>query len=292
MLLLLLVRRTSSVSYTGQTYTIRQTPTSSAAYLSCLFDGCQSASDGGAVYFASTSNTISFTDCRFVGCESAAVCGGAIYIYDCLSFSLAATTAEGCAAPIGSFCRVWVYSSATGSLDIDGLSASACSGDADSAMFLFDSYSSGSSSRLAAVNCSANFEADEGSGIHIQYHVAVDLRYSTFAANRPAGCLCFAAIRSAAQIECVALIANACGSAALISTAAELALTSCVFMGNTIGYVVAGSSAATFAECIFDFTIVTTSGAVAVSTTSCSYAQNANFQSHPAPAPGRPALPG
>jgi hypothetical protein len=148
----------------GVNFTDRQVLNATTTFRRCTFRGCQSSSDGGALYLDQRTASLFLAGCLFENCRGRS--SGAVSTYPCLSFSMTETSALNCSSTgFCSFCDVWLSSTANGSLEVRELSAAAGTSGKGTIYFACESYfSGGNTSLLRSVNSSAKFASDGGGG--------------------------------------------------------------------------------------------------------------------------------
>jgi hypothetical protein len=256
---------TSPTTLNPQKYNSRQTPTDSSLYvLNCLFVGCKSTSEGGALYCGSTTYLL-VESSSFFSCDTSSGTGGAIRFSngngECV---LNKVCGNNCYAPGGQFAYTVVRNTVTSKNYFNYSSIARC-------------LNGGSSSErtLSLVNgkicCpSVNISMNRCyyySGIICHPftnsgYVTCSISYSSFADNTASDCSCIRFWRPDANydVKCCNIIRNTqinLGSQGTIRTDGNVLISdSCIIenKANLIFYSTSSSYTVTLSNCTVDST--------------------------------------
>jgi hypothetical protein len=196
------------------------------------------------------------------------------------------------------FCYVMVQSLA---VDIRESSVSGCVGT-DNTLVLAGADDSPNLCSVTSLNASANNADSHGSALAAWDFSPVAFRNCAFCGNWPRNCLEFGARLGQEDISCLIVLNNSCQSSrtspGLISVAAELTVSKCLFRANRFDYFIGTrpdmSGRVWFVGCAWDITAISTSNSVRVAAAECVVAAwpTAPAECHVREATGSPIWPG
>jgi hypothetical protein len=285
-MLLLLV--TSRLLADASCHNCRPTVKLDTTYRDCVFSGCRSSSNGGALYISNAAVALCLILCRFFSCYSGGE-GGSVYSRPCKSSDVNQTTVHNCSCnsyTASLYIAIRVDSTAT--LVADGVSASLCLGSYNTiALSCHGPEPAGSTATIRVVNSTANVASTYASGFYTNNAYNLSLHYCTLAGNSPHTCLGFDLSITNNNIGCIGLYNNTCGGsggAGLVHTKCAVTLSDCAFFGNHFqGDWLAGSDAntgpftLTLVRCLWDFETANQTRRITLKTEGCARRPNAQL---------------
>jgi hypothetical protein len=254
--------------------------TSTTTFRACVFRGCQSDEDGGAISVENRSITLGIGSCLFTDCR--APLGGGISSL-CFRFSIDATSALNCSAELfGGFCIVAM--SESGAIYVRETSASCCSCMAGTLALGPDREAEAEPLLLLALNSTTN-NGSVATGLVAMDAVGCSIRYSAFCSNSPGNCVAMATTIPYSDISCLGFLNNTCTADAvpsLLFCGSALAISDSIFQSNTFAYFVMAEPvdswrpepAVALHRCIFDCDSVNHTGVLKLYIRSCEFRAN------------------